>query len=156
MFDVIDHVPYSAMHLFGLTGGIASGKSSVSSTLEELGCPIIDADVIARQGDIRCYLNLMIQPLHSYNPPVVEPGKPALQLIVQNFGDHVLQSDGSLDRKKLGKIIFEDEAKRHVLNKCTHSYIQRAMMWEIVKYFVKGTSNCWLLAVLDVVFFCVV
>lgn len=71
---------------------------------------------------------------------MVEPGKPALKLIVQHFGDDALQSDGSLDRKKIAAIIFEDETKRRVLNQCTHPYIQRAMIWEAVKYFLKGDS----------------
>ncbi len=69
---------------------------------------------------------------------VVEPGKSALKLIVKQFGNEVLQSDGTLDRKKLGKLIFEDESKRYTLNKCTLPYIQRAMIWEIIKYFLKG------------------
>lgn len=69
---------------------------------------------------------------------MVEPGKPALGLIVQHFGDGILQSDGSLDRKKLAAIIFEDESKRRILNQCTHPYIRKATLWEIVKYFLKG------------------
>ena len=64
-----------------------------------------------------------------------------MKLIVSQFGDEVLQSDGTLDRKKLGQIIFEDESKRHALNKCTHPYIRRAMIWEIIKYFFKGEAQ---------------
>lgn len=69
---------------------------------------------------------------------MVEPGRPALGLIVEHFGDDILQSDGRLDRKKLAGIIFEDESKRRALNQFTHSYIQKAMIWEAVKCFFKG------------------
>ena len=72
---------------------------------------------------------------------MVEPGKPALKLIVNHFGDEVLLPDGSLDRKKLGSIIFGDESKRLALNRCTHPYIQRAMIWEVVKYFLRGKQE---------------
>lgn len=70
---------------------------------------------------------------------VVQPGRPALKCIVAQFGEEVLQEDGTLDRKKVARIIFEDESKRHVLNQCTHPYIQRAMMWQVAKYFLTGT-----------------
>lgn len=71
---------------------------------------------------------------------VVEPGRPALKLIVKQFGPDILCSDGQLDRPKLAKIIFEDESKRRVLNTCTHPYIKTAMMTEAVKYFLRGKS----------------
>ena len=74
--------------LLGVTGGIASGKTVVAKMLEELGAPLIDFDVLARQ--------------------VVKPGKPAFTLIVDYFGREVLQGDGTLDRKKLSKIVFQD------------------------------------------------
>ncbi|PIK37859.1 putative dephospho-CoA kinase domain-containing protein [Apostichopus japonicus] len=106
------------MFLIGLTGGIASGKSTVSSFFHELGCPIIDADKIARE--------------------VVEPGKPAWKLIVQHFGREVLQADGTLDRPKLGNIIFNDSSKRKLLNSCTHPAIQREMIWQVIKCLFKG------------------
>ncbi|XP_041478509.1 dephospho-CoA kinase domain-containing protein-like [Lytechinus variegatus] len=106
------------MFLVGLTGGIASGKSTVSNMLRDLGCVIIDADKIARE--------------------VVEPGRPALELIVRHFGKSVLQGDGTLDRAKLGSIIFADSEKRKVLNRCTHPYIQRTMLWRVLKSFLSG------------------
>lgn len=71
---------------------------------------------------------------------VVEPDKPAFRAIVKHFSDDILQADGSLDRKKLGSIIFKDETKRKVLNQCTHPHIRKAMMWEIVKHFLKGEA----------------
>lgn len=88
------------MHLFGLTGGIASGKSVVGARLRERGVPVIDADKLAREA--------------------VLPGTDALKAIVATFGEEVLLGDGSLDRKKLGAIVFADEAKRKALNAIVH------------------------------------
>lgn len=86
--------------LVGLTGGIASGKTTVSKMLMKLGAPLIDFDVIARE--------------------VVEPGTPALEKIVDYFGRQVLQPDGRLDRKKLSQIVFRDFEKRKKLESFTH------------------------------------
>jgi len=86
--------------LLGVTGGIASGKTVVSEILEELGAPLIDLDIIARQ--------------------VVEPGTVALENIIDYFGKQVLHEDKSLDRKKLSNIIFEDMEKRTKLESFTH------------------------------------
>lgn len=91
------------MHLFGLTGGIASGKSSVARIWTELGLPIIDADVLARE--------------------VVQPGAPALADIRAEFGESVLLPDGNLNRKALAEIVFADDAKRKRLNQLTHPRI---------------------------------
>uniref|UniRef100_A0A3B5L619 Dephospho-CoA kinase domain-containing protein n=1 Tax=Xiphophorus couchianus TaxID=32473 RepID=A0A3B5L619_9TELE len=106
------------MFLVGLTGGIASGKSAVSSMLRELGCPIIDADVVARK--------------------VVEPHTPAYSRIVYHFGHEVLLENGQIDRQKLGQIIFAHEEKRRLLNSITHPEIHKAMLKEIVFYFLRG------------------
>ncbi|KAH9952147.1 hypothetical protein B0H21DRAFT_817869 [Amylocystis lapponica] len=110
----------------GLTGGIATGKSTVSSLLRDHQIPIIDADVLARQ--------------------VVLPGTPALAQIVKHFGAGVLLPDGALDRAKLGAIVFADEAQRRKLNAIVHPAVRRAMFW--------GVFGCWLrgapLCVLDV------
>jgi dephospho-CoA kinase len=89
--------------LVGLTGGIASGKSSVSRMLNQLGCLIIDADLIARE--------------------VVEPGEPAYQKIIDAFGQGVLDDEGYINRKKLGALIFQDAEKRKSLNDITHPEI---------------------------------
>lgn len=86
--------------LLGVTGGIAGGKTTVSNMLQELGAPIIDFDLIARQ--------------------VVEPGTPGYEQIVAYFGRQVLQPDGGLDRKKLSKIVFGDMEKRKKLESFTH------------------------------------
>jgi len=86
--------------LAGLTGGIASGKSTVSGFFRSLGAQIIDADVLARQ--------------------VVEPGKPAWREIVDHFGKGILLPDGAIDRKKLGAIVFQDPIQREALNRRVH------------------------------------
>jgi len=84
----------------GLTGSIAVGKSYVLSVLSELGCATFDADKIAHL--------------------VMEPGRPAYDDILNEFGDHVLAEDGSIDRQKLGAIVFVDGARRKRLNEIVH------------------------------------
>jgi len=86
--------------LVALTGGIASGKSTVARRLAELGAVIVDADQVARD--------------------VVEPGTPALARIAEEFGTGVIAADGSLDRGALGAIVFGDESARRALNAITH------------------------------------
>ncbi|KAK0194453.1 CoaE-domain-containing protein [Armillaria mellea] len=114
------------MFVVGLTGGIATGKSTVSALLRDKGVPIVDADIIARK--------------------VVEPGTTGLKQIVKYFGEEVLSADGSLDRKKLGSVIFNDESKRKRLNAILHPAIRRMMVWEVVKHWFCGRKYC----VLDV------
>ena len=89
--------------LLAVTGGIASGKSAVSKMLEELGAPIIDYDVIARE--------------------IVEPGKPAWKDIAAYFGEQVLKGDREIDRKKLSDVVFRDMEKRKKLESFTHPRI---------------------------------
>ena len=91
----------------GLTGGIACGKSTVAAMLARRGAAVIDIDRIARE--------------------VVEPGRPALAAIAEKFGQAVLQPDGTLDRKKLGAIVFADPAKRKELERITHPAIRAEM-----------------------------
>ncbi|MCC6809720.1 MAG: dephospho-CoA kinase [Deltaproteobacteria bacterium] len=91
------------MRLIGLTGGISSGKSTVSQIFTSLGAHVIDADVLARE--------------------VVAKGTPGLDQIVGTFGRAVLAPDGTLDRKKLGDIIYHDETKRKELEAITHPLI---------------------------------
>jgi dephospho-CoA kinase len=90
--------------LVGLTGGIATGKSTVSEMLRQLGCQIIDADLLARD--------------------VVEPGQPALAEIVAEFGPEVVTAGGALDRKKLGAIVFTNPERRRRLEAITHPAIR--------------------------------
>ncbi|MFC9848082.1 dephospho-CoA kinase [Streptomyces sp. NPDC060223] len=87
----------------GLTGGIGAGKSEVSRLLVEQGAVLIDADRIARE--------------------VVEPGTPGLAAVVEAFGEDVLAPDGSLDRPKLGSIVFADPEKLAVLNSIVHPLV---------------------------------
>ncbi|MFB5663569.1 dephospho-CoA kinase [Alteribacillus sp. HJP-4] len=94
--------------VIGLTGGIASGKSIVGNALEEKGFPVVDADKIARE--------------------VAEPGEDAYEKIVEHFGPDVLEHDGTLARKKLGKIIFQDQEKRQLLNQIMHPSIRKRML----------------------------
>jgi dephospho-CoA kinase len=84
----------------GLTGSIAVGKSYVLSVLKELGCATFDADKIAHR--------------------VMEPGRPAFNDIVREFGEQVLALDGTIDRNKLGAIVFADEKRRLLLNQIVH------------------------------------
>jgi len=93
------------MYLIGLTGGIASGKSLVSTRLAELGATIVDADVLARE--------------------VVEPGTDGLAQIARHFGPEVLLADGTLNRPALGAIIFADPEQREKLNSITHPAVWR-------------------------------
>jgi dephospho-CoA kinase len=101
----------------GLTGSIAVGKSFVSSVLAELGCRVLDADETARE--------------------VVQPGSPALRDVTAKFGTQILKGDGTLDRSKLGAIVFADPAGLAVLNSILHPYIivkqdERLREWEAV------------------------
>lgn len=87
----------------GLTGGIGAGKSEVSRLLVACGAVLIDADRIARE--------------------VVEPGTPGLAAVVEAFGEEVLAADGSLDRPKLGSIVFADADKLALLNSIVHPLV---------------------------------
>ncbi|MBX3186929.1 MAG: dephospho-CoA kinase [Labilithrix sp.] len=91
------------MHVFGLTGGIASGKSAVASRLRARGVPVIDADELARVA--------------------VEKGSEGLADVVRAFGSHVLAEDGSLDRKRLAAEVFGDDEKRKKLNAIVHPIV---------------------------------
>lgn len=93
--------------LIGLTGGIATGKSTVANMIQSLGIPVVDADQVARD--------------------VVEPGQPAWQKIKEQFGEGVFQPDGRLNRPKLAEIIFNDEKERERLNNIMHPQIRQEM-----------------------------
>jgi dephospho-CoA kinase len=95
------------MLLVGLTGGIGAGKSAVSRCFEELGVPVIDADVVARE--------------------VVAPGAPALAEIAAAFGPDVLDDTGALDRARLRERVFADPVERRRLEAMLHPRIRAAM-----------------------------
>jgi len=97
------HSKKSLILLIGLTGGIASGKSTVAHMLEEMGSHVIDFDMLARR--------------------VVEPGRPAWKKIVDYFGRDILQGSGEIDRKRLSRIIFGNSEKRKRLEGFTHPFI---------------------------------
>ncbi len=90
----------------GLTGGIATGKTYVVSVLRELGCEVIDADVVAHQ--------------------VIEPGQSAYQDIINLFGREVLNEDGAINRAALGAIVFADKSRREQLNSIVHPRVYEA------------------------------
>ncbi|WP_424768379.1 dephospho-CoA kinase [Paenibacillus sp. sgz302251] len=100
--------------IIGLTGGIASGKSTVARMLVERGALLVDADQVARE--------------------VVQPGEPALEAIASSFGQAVLETDGSLNRKALGEIVFRDKSALAKLEAITHPAIRERMQNRIHKY----------------------
>src|SRR5437879_307030 len=91
----------------GLTGGIGSGKSEVSRRLVARGAVLVDADAVARE--------------------VVAPGTPGLAAVVAEFGEQVLLPDGSLDRDRLGSIVFADDERRRALNAIVHPLVGNRM-----------------------------
>ncbi|GLG01363.1 dephospho-CoA kinase [Alicyclobacillus hesperidum subsp. aegles] len=111
--------------IVGLTGGIGSGKSTVTGMLRDLGAYVVDADVWARR--------------------VVAVGSDGLAEIVREFGQAVLLPDGSLNRKQLGAIVFQDAAKRMRLNAITHPRVQQGMVEETNAYWRQrpGETVIW-------------
>ncbi|KAG0334069.1 hypothetical protein BG004_000568 [Podila humilis] len=117
------------MKVVGLTGGIASGKSTVVKTILTLDIPVIDCDILARL--------------------VVEPGHPAYTKLAQHFGPVIFQNQQvgqPLDRAKLGSIIFSDTAQRRVVNSIIHPAVRDEILKRLVKFWIKGHS----LVVIDV------
>lgn len=96
--------------ILGVTGGIATGKSTVVDVFRKAGVPIVDGDLIARE--------------------IVEPGKPALKALVAAFGEEILTED-RLNRKKLGEIVFNDPAKRQLLDRLLDGYLRGAITDQI-------------------------
>ncbi|PFN79509.1 dephospho-CoA kinase [Bacillus sp. AFS076308] len=97
--------------VIGLTGGIASGKSTVSNMLKEMSITVIDADVEARLA--------------------VMEGEPAYNQIIYEFGEGILLENGEIDRQKLGAIIFHQADKRKRLNEITHPEVRRRMLEQV-------------------------
>jgi dephospho-CoA kinase len=106
------------VHLFGLTGGIASGKSTVAARLRGRGVPVVDADELARE--------------------VVAPGTEGLREIALAFGDEVLRVDGTLDRKALAQRVFGDETRRKRLEAITHPRITALTLERAAELASKG------------------
>ncbi|MGM0147792.1 dephospho-CoA kinase [Enterococcus sp. AZ147] len=99
--------------VLGLTGGIATGKSTAAAIFQQYGFPVIDADIVARE--------------------VVEPDTPGLQALVQAFGKEILQQDGQLDRAKLGQLIFGSVTAREQLNQVLDPFIRGRITEEIIE-----------------------
>jgi len=95
------------MRVYGLTGNIGSGKSTVAAMLREAGIPVLDADRISRE--------------------VTAPGGSAYDAVVREFGREIVLGDGSIDRKRLGEIVFADPLSRERLERITHPAILEAM-----------------------------
>lgn len=106
------------MRIIGLTGGIASGKSTVSNLFKMNGIPVVDADVVARD--------------------VLKKGTGGWKRVVAAFGEDILQRNGEVDRTRLGQIVFSDPAKRQLLNRLLAPYISYGIFWEVFKLWVKG------------------
>ncbi|MBC1757005.1 dephospho-CoA kinase [Listeria seeligeri] len=102
----------------GLTGSVATGKSTVSKMIQKAGIPLVDADIAARK--------------------VVEPGTEGLAEIVAYFGKEILLADGSLNRPKLADIIFKNEEKRQKLNEITHPRVKDYMLAERKRFLAAG------------------
>jgi dephospho-CoA kinase len=111
------------MLIVGLTGGIASGKSTVSSLLQNKHhLPLIDLDLLARE---------VVRPTDSSR---------TLSKLVAHFGSGILQEDGTLDRPVLGRQVFRNEEERKVLNAITHRAIRKRMAWTLLWNWVRGVK----------------
>ena len=110
--------------IIGLTGSIASGKSTVAKMIQSYNLPIVDADIVARQ--------------------VVEPGTPTLKKIAEAFGDEVIAEDGTMDRAKVGSIIFHNEEMRKTLNGIIHPAIREEMLRQRDEFMSYGEKNIFM------------
>lgn len=115
------------MQVIGLTGGIASGKSTVSRIFKNAGAVIVDADRIARD--------------------VVKKGLPAYREIIDTFGDKVLAPGGEIDRSVLGDIIFNDPQKKQLLDRIVHPHVRKETSLQL-KHIEKNDSNS--IVILDI------
>ena len=109
------------MKVIGLTGGTGSGKSVVSKSLAAAGAVIVDADKIAHE--------------------IILKGEPAYQEIIEYYGTGILDEEGSIIRKKLGEIVFNDKEKLALLNQCTHKYITAEVKRQIAEAKAEGTAT---------------
>lgn len=110
--------------IIGLTGSIASGKSTVAKMIQSYKLPIVDADLIARQ--------------------VVGPGTPTLKKIAEAFGGEVIAVDGSMDRAKVGRIIFHNDDMRQTLNGIIHPAIREEMLRQRDEFMSYGEKNIFM------------
>ncbi|MFH1169282.1 MAG: dephospho-CoA kinase [Chloroflexota bacterium] len=108
------------MKVIGLTGGIGTGKSTVARFLAELGAVAIDADKIGHE--------------------VLKPGSPAWQQVVAEFGKQIVFPDRTIDRRRLGSIVFGDKAARDKLNRIIHPVIRDVVLSRLEEHRLKGTE----------------
>ena len=108
------------MKAIAITGSIATGKSTVSKYLIQQGYPVIDTDIISRV--------------------VVEKGTVGLERLKENFGEDIIQADGTLNRKALGNIVFNDEASKEKLNQILHPLISKESKERMAAYKEEGHS----------------
>lgn len=106
------------MRIVGLTGGIASGKSTVSNLFKSHDIPVVDADVVAREA--------------------LKKGSGGWKKVVAAFGEEILLDNGEVNRPRLGQIVFADPDKRQFLNRLLAPYISSGIFWEVVKLWSKG------------------
>jgi dephospho-CoA kinase len=109
------------MRKLGLTGGIASGKSTVAATLRELGFDMIFADDISRQ--------------------LLEPGQAAYDEAIREFGREIVQADGKIDRKRVAAIVFADRAKLDRLNGIIHPRVEAQILEQFAKWERQGSAK---------------
>lgn len=107
------------MRIIGLTGGIASGKSTVSREFQAIGIPVVDADKVAHAA--------------------LKKGTGGWKKVVATFGRDILQENGEVDRARLGQIVFADASKRQLLNRTLAPYIGFGIYWEIAKLWLRGS-----------------
>lgn len=107
--------------IIGLTGSIATGKSTIANMLNDYGLPIVDADVVARK--------------------VVEPGSKTLQAVAELFGTEVIKADGTMDREKVGSIIFHQPEQRKAYNDIIHPAIRAEMLRQRDEYIANGAPH---------------
>lgn len=107
--------------VIGLTGSIATGKSTVSLMFDDFNIPVIDADKLSRE--------------------VVKPGEKAYKEIIDAFGEEILREDKTLDRETLGQIVFADESKRNILNQIVHPAVRERMLEKRDDY-IKNEEKC--------------
>lgn len=107
------------MHIIGLTGGIACGKSAISETLEYYGAEVIDVDKLAHE--------------------LSNPGEKIFQAYLSHFGKSILQEDGTLNRRQIGEIVFNNPAELQWINETTHPILHTALIERIEDFFKQGT-----------------
>ncbi len=111
---------FDPMRVFGLTGGVASGKGVVAARFRELGIPVLDADELARE--------------------VVAPGTSGLSAVVERFGSEILGQDGQLNRSALAQLVFSDRARLQELNSIVHPLVQRRLEQHLASFEAQGAD----------------